>query len=251
MAGRNVVVTGGSSGNGRAIALAVAREGGNVVIADVSETPREGGDPTHVLCAEQHGVEARFVSCDVRDRAQQDAAVAACDAWGGIDAMVANAGLLRKHDLLAIDEAAYDTMLDVNVKGVLFSAQAAAAAMGERGGSIVMLASIAGMRGTGRYALYNLTKGAVRLLASSLAHELGPRGIRVNALCPGIIDTHMNVHDDPVIGTPDGTPLLEQIPLGRWGRPDEVAEAALFLLADEASYVSGASLVVDGGYLRT
>lgn len=250
LAGKNVVVTGGASGNGRAIALASAREGGNVVIADVTESPREGGRPTHQLCIEEHGVEARFVTCDVRDRAQQDAAVAACDDWGGIDAMVANAGLLRKHDLLDIDEASYDTMVDVNVKGVLFSAQAAAARMTDRGGSIVILASIAGLRGTGRYALYNLTKGAVRMLASSLAHELGPKGVRVNSLCPGIIDTHMNVHDDPVIGNPDGEGLREQIPLGRWGRPDEVADAAIYLLSDDASYVAGASLVVDGGYLR-
>ena len=249
LAGKNVVVTGGASGNGRAIALAAARAGANVVVADVTETPREGGRPTHELC-ERHGARARFVRCDVRDRAQQDAAVAACDDWGGIDAMVANAGLLRKHDLLDIGEADYDAMLDVNVKGVLFSAQAAAARMSDRGGSILVLASIAGLRGTGRYALYNLTKGAVRLLASSLAHELGPKGVRVNALCPGIIDTHMNVHDDPVIGTADGEGLREQIPLGRWGRPDEVADAAIYLLSDDASYVAGASLVVDGGYLR-
>lgn len=245
------MVTGGASGNGRAIALACAREGANVVVADLAEAPREGGAPTHLLAASASGVQTAFVRCDVRSRADQDAAVAACDAWGGIDVMVANAGILRKHDLLTTSASAFGDLLDVNLKGAFLSAQAAAQRMQPKGsGVILLMASIAGVRGTARYALYNMSKGAVRLLASSLADELGPHGVRVNAICPGIIDTHMNVHDDPVIGSGEGETLLRQIPLRRWGTPGDVADAAVFLASDRAAYVSGASLVVDGGYLR-
>jgi NAD(P)-dependent dehydrogenase (short-subunit alcohol dehydrogenase family) len=250
LAGRAVVVTGGASGNGRAIALACARHGARVVIADRREDPREGGTPTHQLIGESGG-EATFVRCDVTVPADLEGAVAACDAWGGIDVMVANAGILRTRALLELDEADYSTIMDVNVKGVLFSAQAAARRMTARGrGVIVIVASIAGLRGTGGYSLYNASKGAVRLLTASLADELGPFGVRVVGVSPGIIDTHMNVHDDPLIGTPSGERYLDLIPLRRWGRPEEVAEAVAFLASDRASYVSGASLVIDGGYLR-
>lgn len=251
LAGRTVVVTGGASGNGRAIALACAREGANVVIADVREDPREGGRPTHLEAADRHGHGAVFARCDVRDPADLEAAVAAADDFGGIDVLVANAGVLRKRPLLETTEADYAFVMDVNVKGTLFAAQAAARRMVPRGrGVIVTLASIAGLRGTGGYALYNASKGAVRLLTSSLADELGPSGIRVVSLCPGIIDTQMNVVDDPLVGTEAGERYLDQIPLRRWGRADEVAEAVVFLASDRASYLTGSSLTLDGGYLR-
>ena len=251
LTGRTVVVTGGASGNGRAIALASAREGANVVIADLQEAPREGGRPTHLEAAERHGHGATFVRCDVRVPASLEAAVEAAEAFGGVDVMVANAGVLKKRPLLEITEADYAGLMDVNLKGALFSAQAAARRMVPRGrGVIVMLASIAGLRGTGGYALYNASKGAVRLLTSSLADELGPHGVRVVSVCPGIIDTAMNVVDDPLIGTEAGERYLDQIPLRRWGRVDEVAEAIVFLASDRASYLTGTSLTVDGGYLR-
>lgn len=251
LAGRTVVVTGGASGNGRAIALACAREGANVVVADLREDPREGGRPTHVEAAERHGRGAAFVRCDVREPADLEAAVEAAEAFGGVDVLVANAGVMKKRPLLEITEADYAFVMDVNVKGVLFAAQAAARRMVPRGrGAIVMLASIAGLRGTGGYALYNASKGAVRLLTSSLADELGPSGVRVVSVCPGIIDTHMNVVDDPLIGTEAGERYLDQIPLRRWGRVDEVAEAVVFLASDRASYLTGTSLTIDGGYLR-
>lgn len=249
--GKNVVVTGGSSGNGRAIAMQMAAEGANVVIADVTESPREGGPPTAELCISKHAVQAEFVPCDVRVREDQDRAVAACSAWGGIDVMVANAGILRKNGLMDLDGETYQQMMDVNVKGVLVSAQSAAAEMVPAGsGCIIAMASIAGLRGTAGYAAYNMSKGAVRLLTSSLAHELGPHGIRVNAICPGLIETQMIVDDDPVVGTEEGSKLIDQIPLGRFGTPEDVARLATFLASDEASYVAGSSLVVDGGYLR-
>ena len=249
--GKNVVVTGGSSGNGRAIAMEFAANGANIVIADVTDRPREGGPPTAEWCISQHGVQAEFVRCDVRVREDQDRAVAACGTWGGIDIMVANAGVLRKNGLMDLNDETYQQMMDVNVKGVLWSAQAAAAQMVPKGsGCIIAISSIAGLRGTASYAAYNMSKGAVRLLASSLAHELGPLGIRVNAICPGLIETQMIVADDPVVGTEEESKLLDQIPLGRFGQPQDVARLATFLASDDASYIAGSSLVVDGGYLR-
>ena len=249
--GSSSIVTGGASGIGEASARQLAALGARVVIADLQEAPREGGRATHLEAAERHGHGATFVRCDVRVPASLEAAVEAAEAFGGVDVMVANAGVLKKRPLLEITEADYAGLMDVNLKGALFSAQAAARRMVPRGrGVIVMLASIAGLRGTGGYALYNASKGAVRLLTSSLADELGPHGVRVVSVCPGIIDTSMNVVDDPLIGTEAGERYLDQIPLRRWGRVEEVAEAIVFLASDRASYLTGTSLTIDGGYLR-
>ncbi|CAN5681179.1 SDR family oxidoreductase [soil metagenome] len=249
--GKVVVVTGGASGNGRAIALACAEEGAHVVIADLRESPREGGVPTALLAREQ-GVRSCFVPCDVTRLDDLDDAMEAADTFGGIDVMVNNAGILLKGSILDATEEAYDRLMGINVKGVYFGSQAAARRMVPRGGGVIVnLSSIAGMRGTAGYGLYNASKGAVRLLSMGLADELGPSGVRVNALHPGIIDTQMNVADDPVIGTTAGERYLDLIPLRRWGRPSDVAQAVVFLASDRSAYITGASLVVDGGYLRT
>jgi NAD(P)-dependent dehydrogenase (short-subunit alcohol dehydrogenase family) len=249
--GQVAIVTGGASGNGRAIARAFAREGARVVVADLTETPREGGLPTTALIeAEQPGM-ARFLRCDVTKVADLEAAVALAEDWGGLGIMVNNAGILKKEPILQATEAMFQTMIDVNVKSVFFGSQAAARAMVPRGrGVILNMCSIAGMRGTGGFAHYNLTKGAVRLLSYALADELGPHGIRVNNVAPGIMDTMMNVQDDPVIGTAQGESYLPMIPARRWGKPEEVAQACVYLASDMASYVTGTTHVVDGGYLR-
>ena len=245
------VVTGGSSGNGRAIALAFARQGASVVVADISEEPREGGVPTAALIREETGGACEFVKCDVTEPKDLEAAVGAAEAEGGIDVMVNNAGILIKGGILEATSESLDRTIDVNIRGTYFGAQAAARRMVERrSGSIINMASIAGMRGTGGYAAYNLSKGAVRMLTSSLADELGPYGIRVNAVCPGIIKTQMNVVDDPVIGTEEGEGYLQLIPARRWGEAAEVADSCVYLASDMARYVNGAALVVDGGYLR-
>ena len=193
----------------------------------------------------------RFARCDVTSVADLDSAVEAAEALGGIDIMVNNAGILSKQGLLEATESDFERTMAINVKSVFFGTQSAARRMVTRGrGSIINLSSIAGMRGTGGYAAYCTSKGAVRHMTTALADELGPSGIRVNALHPGIIETQMNIADDPVIGTEEGEGYLGMIPLRRWGQPGEVADAAVYLASDLASYVNGASLVVDGGYLR-
>lgn len=249
--GRIAIVTGAASGNGRAIARAFARQGAKVIVADLTEIPREGGEPTTAAILRDHPGQARFLRCDVTQVADLQVAVALAEDWGGLSIMVNNAGILRKEPILDATEAMFHTMIDVNVKSVFFGCQMAARAMVPRkAGVILNMCSIAGMRGTGGFAHYNMTKGAVRLLSYALADELGPHGIRVNAVAPGIMATMMNVVDDPVIGTAQGESYLPMIPVRRWGTTDEVAQACVYLASDMASYVTGTTHVVDGGYLR-
>lgn len=248
---RIAIITGGSSGNGRAIAHRFAQNGARVIVADLQETGREGGTPTaDAINADRPG-RARFVRCDVSNIDDLEALVAVAEAWGGLDIMVNNAGILIKEPILDATEDVFHRMVDVNVKSVYFGSQIAARAMAKRGaGVIINMCSIAGIRGTGGYSAYNLTKGAVRMLTFSLADELGPLGIRVNNVNPGIMRTQMNIEDDPVIGTETGEGYLDLIPARRWGEPEDVADACLFLASDLSKYVMGTSLIVDGGYLR-
>lgn len=245
------LVTGASSGNGRAIAMKFAEHGAKVIVADLSETPREGGEPTvSVINAQREGA-ARFITCDVTEIAALERAVALAEEWGGLDILVNNAGILKKEPIIEATEMVFQQMVDVNIKSVVFASQAAARVMIPRkSGNIINLGSIAGMRGTGGFVHYNLTKGAVRLASYALADELGPHGIRVNVVAPGIMRTQMNVEDDPVIGTETGEGYLDMIPARRWGEPSEVADACVYLASDMAGYVTGTTHVVDGGYLR-
>jgi NAD(P)-dependent dehydrogenase (short-subunit alcohol dehydrogenase family) len=245
------IVTGGSSGNGRCIAQSFVKQGAKVIVADVSEQGREGGTPTaDAINAVTPGI-AKFFQCDVSKISDLEALVNVAEEWGGLDIMVNNAGILQKEPILEATEATFHRMVDVNVKSVFFGSQIAAKAMVKRrSGVIINMCSIAGMRGTGGFSHYNLSKGAVRLLTYSLADELGPMGIRVNNVNPGIIRTQMNIVDDPVIGTETGEGYLDMIPARRWGEPEEVADACVYLASDMAKYVMGTSLIVDGGYLR-
>ncbi|GGL69940.1 SDR family oxidoreductase [Halocalculus aciditolerans] len=249
LSGKAAVVTGGASGNGRAIVEAYAEAGADVVVADIQPEPREGGTPTHELAAEEYGVNATYVECDVSDVDALADAVEAADAFGGVDVMVNNAGIFRQKDFVDVTEAEFDQLMDINVKGVFFGAQAAAERMLETGGgSIINMSSVAGLRGAGTFSVYNTSKGAVRLLTYSLADELGPEGIRVNAIHPGVIDTAMTNEDVP-IATQESA---EDTPLHRLGQPDDVAGAALYLASEDlAGYVNGESLVVDGGQSNT
>jgi NAD(P)-dependent dehydrogenase (short-subunit alcohol dehydrogenase family) len=252
---RTAVVTGGASGFGRAISRTYARNGADVIVADVREDPREGGRPTHEIIREETDRQAHHVECDVTDPEDLRVAVASADELGGIDIMVNNAGIFRVEEFLGVSEEDFDRMMDINVKGVFFGAQAAAREMVENGGgSIVNMASSAGMNGSGSTAAYCTSKGAVRLLTYSLADRLGGEGIRVNAIHPGISHTQMKADSslgEGVKGRIRDAVIKKMIPQGRYGEPQEVADAALFLASDLASYVNGESLLVDGGFSTT
>ncbi|MFB6300448.1 MAG: SDR family oxidoreductase [Halobacteriales archaeon] len=247
------VVTGAASGLGRAIALRYAAEGADVVIADIREKPREGGTPTHELIATMTDRTAEFVDCDVTDTEDLAAAVDTGDRLGGLDVFVNNAGVFRSEDFLEVDEAMVDRMVDVNIKGVFFGAQAAARRMIENGdgGTIINMASTAANSGAAEYTTYCTTKGAVRLLTYALADRLGPEGIRVNAIHPGVIETAMTHEDVRIVDTERETEYEQAIPSGRLGQPEDIADAAVYLGSDRSEYVNGESLVVDGGLLHT
>lgn len=245
-AGKIVVVTGAASGLGRAICLRFAEEGAAaIIVADVLEAPREGGVPTAAL-VEKSGARSVFVRTDVSSEAQVAAAIAAADSFGGVDVMVNNAGVVFRKSFLDITEAEYERLMAVNVKGTFFGAQLAARAMLASGktGSIINISSVAGIRGSSMLSAYCASKGAVRLLTYSLAAELGPKGIRVNTIHPGIHATEMVITD---LGGGSGQPS----PLRRIGTPGDVADNAVYLASSLASYVNGASIVVDGGLSST
>ena len=243
--GKTALVTGASSGNGRAIARKFAEAGANVTVADIREDPRMGGEPTHDLITDAGG-DAQFVECDVSSIADLLAAVdATVDAYGSLDVMVNNAGVDRQKPIEEADEDDYDWLMEINLKGVYFGCQAAIQQMLDQDGEgvIVNMSSIGGIRGLNNSSLYCTSKGGVTNLTRELAVEHGENDIRVNALNPGFIETAMTMEDGD---TADG--ILDQTPLGRAGQPEEVAEAALFLASDQSSFVTGHNLVMDGGF---
>ncbi|WP_027119102.1 SDR family oxidoreductase [Natronorubrum tibetense] len=246
------VVTGGSSGNGRAIARRFAAEGADIVVADIQESPREGGEPTHDLIEAETDAKATFVECDVTKVDDLESAVEAAEEFGGVTVIVNNAGIFHGEEFLEVDEDEFGRMMDINVKGVFFGAQAAAKRMVETGGGrIINLASVAGLEGSGEFVTYCGTKGAVRLLTYAMAAKLGPDGVRVNAIHPGLIETSMTTDDYPIMGTDAEADFLQAIPTRRAGQPEDVADAALYLASNLSDYVTGESLVVDGGMTNT
>lgn len=247
------IITGGSSGNGRAIARSFAEHGAaGVVIADLQDAPREGGEPTHQIIGSTPGCTATFVRCDVTDLADLQAAMDAAAELGGLDVMVNNAGLFGNEEFLELTEDDYQKRMDVNVKGTFFGSQLAAKALIERGGgSIINISSVAGLTGSADFPIYCASKGAVRMLTYALAAALGEHDVRVNAIHPGVIDTAMTTEDAPIIGGEDEDDFRAGVPLGRFGEARDVAHAAVYLASDLSSYVSGESLLVDGGMTNT
>ena len=245
LSGEAALVTGSSSGNGRAIARRFAEEGASITVADIRTDPRMGGEPTHDLITEAGG-EAQFVECDVSSVTDLNAAVeAAVDAYGSLDIMVNNAGVERQLPVGEVGEDDYEWLMDINLKGVYFGSQAAIQRMVDQdgGGAIINMSSIAGIRGLDDSSLYCTSKGGVSNLTRQLAVEHGENDIRINALCPGFIETAMTMEDGDTTGD-----ILKQTPLGRAGQPEEVADAALFLASDQSSFVTGHNLVMDGGF---
>lgn len=240
------MVTGAASGIGRAVAVTYAAAGGAVAIATFPGDPH---DPHETLrLVKQAGGEGIVVEVDVRESAQVDALSAATvGAFGPIDTVVAAAGVLRRAPLGEMDDAAWDDMLSVDLTGVMRTFRACAPAMGE-GGAMVAVSSIAGgVYGWEEHAHYAAAKAGVLGLCRSLAVELAPRAIRVNTVIPGLIETPQSL--DPVNSLgPDGLKRAgADIPFGRVGSPQEVADVIAFLTSPASGYVTGQELVVDGG----
>lgn len=239
------IVTGGASGLGRATCARFAEEGATaVIIADLSPEPREGGTSSAELVA-KHGSEARFIKCDVTKAEDVKRVIEAAEEFGGVSALVTYAGILQNNDLFDIDEKALDLILAINVKGSFLIAQAAARSMvnGGRKGSITLVSSIGGLRGSRDSIAYCMSKGAVKLMAYAMGDRLAEDGIRVNVLHPGVIETAMTA----------GVELKDlgwRVSANRMGEPSDVANAAVYLASPLATYVSSTSLSVDGGMLN-
>ncbi|GAA4129847.1 SDR family NAD(P)-dependent oxidoreductase [Actinomadura keratinilytica] len=240
------VISGGASGIGRALAAAYAREG---VASVIGYYPGDPHDPQVVVDeVAALGGRAVAVPADVRDSAAVEALVrTAVDTFGRLDIAVAAAGVLRRAPLAELTDDAWDDMLGVDLTGVLRVFRSAAAAM-ERGGAMVAISSIAGgVYGWDDHAHYAAAKAGVLGLVRSLAVELAPRGIRVNALIPGLIETPQSLDERNSLGPEGLRAAARGIPAGRVGRASEVATAIRFLTSDDASYVTGQQLIVDGG----
>jgi len=253
---RTVVVTGGASGLGRAISLTFAEHGADVVVADIQPEPREGGDPTHERIEVETDRSALYVDCDVTSRADLEAAADAATESGGLDIWVNNAGILDFIDFLEVTEADYDRLMDINLKGTFFGAQVAAQQLVERGtgGTIINMASLAAVRTGKEMPRYGPSKAGIQQLTYALADRFGDDGIRVNCINPGWAETQL-LADSPLgegeAGQRIEAMLLDAIPAGRYGTPQEVANVALFLASDLASYVNGERILVDGGFAHT
>jgi 3alpha(or 20beta)-hydroxysteroid dehydrogenase len=261
--GRTVLVTGGSRGQGEQEARLFAAEGAQVVIADVLD---DLGEELAKELAQRHGEgRVRYQHLDVGSEDDWAAAVeAVLAAYGKLDGLVNNAGILRFNELVSTPLEEYLAVVRVNQVGCFLGMRAAAPLIeAAGGGTIVNTASYTALTGMALLTSYAATKGAILSMTRVASMELASKGIRVNAICPGAVDTPMS---DPANAFPAGTPPMSAedaaamaaavaqlyakvVPLGRVGRPEEIARLALFLTSDDSSYVTGQPIVVDGGWM--
>jgi len=239
--GKAALVTGASRGIGRAICRRLAEAGADVAGLDIDPALM---DETAALCG-QEGAKFLALEADVRDFEQMREAVKKVVAeFGSLDVLVNNAGITRDNLLIRMEEADWDAVLDINLKGVFNGIKAAARPMmKQRSGTIVNIASVVGVIGNAGQANYSASKGGVIALTKTAARELAPRGVRVNAVAPGFIQTAMT----DKLSEDARAHLIGQIPLGRLGRPQDVAAAVLFLVGPDSSYITGQVVRIDGG----
>lgn len=242
LAGKTAVVTGGNSGIGLAIARRFRDQGADVVIF--------GRNAETLAAAEKALGEGTLAVQGDAARAADlvRLCIAASERFGGIDVLVANAGIVELGGIADVDEEMFDRTSDVNFKGVFFTVRAALSHL-RPGASVILITSGSNRVGSPSAPVYAATKAAVRSLARSLAADLVGRGVRVNALSPGFIDTSIFDRSGMHGGDPEEFfgHLADMIPMGRIGHPEEVADAALFLASDAASYITGIELPVSGG----
>ena len=242
--GKTAIVTGAGSGVGRAMALGLASDGANVVIADLS-TERAENVAKEIVAA---GGSAFAVDVDVADAARVRAVVAkAVEKFGKLDILISNAGWDKVMPFLDTDESLWDRVIDINLRGHIACAHATVPHMIEAGaGKIVFIASDAGRVGSSGEAIYSGAKGGVIAFSKALARETARKGINVNCVAPGLTDTPMLAEvsegNEKLMGA-----IIRSIPLGRVGTPEEVAKAALFLVSSDADYITGQTLSVNGG----
>ncbi|WP_027350294.1 SDR family NAD(P)-dependent oxidoreductase [Halotalea alkalilenta] len=245
---KRVIVTGASRGIGRAIALECARQGADVVIGHSGSESSRAQVQALVDEIESLGRRAVEVGADAADPDTGDKLVeAAVERIGGVDVFVNNAGICPFHSFLDMPREIYYRTVDTNLNGAYFAVQAAARRMKEQGsgGSIIAVSSISALVGGGMQTHYTPTKAGLLSLMQSCAIALGPYGIRCNALLPGTIATDINQED--LADEEKRARMIGRTPLGRLGRPEDLAGPAVFLASDMAGYVTGAALLVDGG----
>ena len=237
------VVTGGASGIGRACAVAFAREGAKVAVLDRS--PEIGRETVSLI--RERGGEAVFLQADVTEEEQVQAALAqAAETLGGIDVLHCNAGVAVRNRVSEQDAEGWDRCIAVNLRGVFLSSKYALPYMLDKGGSIVHTSSATGIVGVRNRAAYSATKGAIVALTRNMALDYARYRIRVNCVCPGFTRTPLL---DALLKDPDKAARLVKLhPLGRLGTPEDIASAVLFLASEQASWITGQALTVDGGF---
>ena len=239
LANKVAIVTGGGRGIGQAIALRLAREGAKVAICDVQNSEETAAR------IEELGGAALALKVDITVESQvKEAVETILSQWGTIDILVNNAGITRDGLLMRMQESEWDTVLDVNLKGAfLFSRAVLRPMLKQRGGRIISIASVVGLMGNPGQTNYAASKAGLIGFSKSLAREVASRGITVNCIAPGFIASDMT----DALNEVQRKALLDQVPLGEIGRPEDVAAAVAFLASDDARYITGQTINVDGG----